>query len=39
VTEARTALVETFRWQAGHADVWRVFADAEAFAAASPDVV
>ena len=33
VTEARTALMETFRWQAGHADVWRVFADADAFVA------
>lgn len=25
--------METFRWQAGHADVWRVFADADAFVA------
>lgn len=33
MTEARAALLETFRWQAGHADVWRVFANADAFAA------
>lgn len=32
-TAARTALLDHFRWRAGHADVWPVFADAEAFAA------
>lgn len=29
----RRALHEHFRWQGGHADVWRVWADAEALAA------
>ncbi len=27
---ARAAVLEHFRWQGGHADVWRVFADANA---------
>lgn len=31
--EARSALLDTFRWESGHADVWRVFADPGAFAA------
>lgn len=31
---ARTAVIEQFRWVHGHADVWRVFADARAFALA-----
>jgi adenine phosphoribosyltransferase len=30
---ARSALLGRFRWEAGHADVWRVFADGDAFAA------
>jgi len=30
---ARSALLTQFRWQDGHADVWRVFADAPSFAA------
>jgi adenine phosphoribosyltransferase len=33
VLAARAALLERFRWSAGHADVWRVFADAGALAA------
>lgn len=33
VDEARTALLTHFRWEGGHADVWRVFADPHAFAA------
>ena len=33
MTSARAALLTSFRWQGGHADVWRVFADAEALAA------
>jgi adenine phosphoribosyltransferase len=32
-SEARRALLDTFRWVSGHADVWRVFADADALAA------
>ncbi len=30
---ARRAVLRTFRWESGHADVWRVFADADALAA------
>jgi adenine phosphoribosyltransferase len=30
---ARAALLEEFRWHGGHADVWRVFANAAALAA------
>lgn len=30
---ARQALLDTFRWESGHADIWRVFANAAAFAA------
>ena len=30
---ARTALLDRFRWSDGHADVWRVFADADALPA------
>jgi adenine phosphoribosyltransferase len=30
---ARDAVLRTFRWESGHADVWRVFADAEALRA------
>jgi len=30
---ARKALLDRFRWQSGHADVWRVFTDSDAFAA------
>jgi adenine phosphoribosyltransferase len=33
VTSARTALLGHFRWDGGHADVWRVFADSDALAA------
>ena len=33
MTSARTALLGSFRWQGGHAHVWRVFADADALAA------
>ena len=33
VTAARAALLRTFRWHQGHADVWAVFADASALAA------
>jgi adenine phosphoribosyltransferase len=32
-SDARRALLGSFRWVSGHADVWRVFADADAFAA------
>ena len=32
-SDARKALLGRFRWVSGHADVWRVFADADAFAA------
>jgi adenine phosphoribosyltransferase len=32
-TAAHDALVTRFRWENGHADIWRVFADARAFAA------
>ena len=32
MTAARTALLEHFRWNGGHADVWRVFADGDALA-------
>ncbi|ADB74142.1 phosphoribosyltransferase [Geodermatophilus obscurus] len=32
-TAAHDALMTHFRWEGGHADMWRVFADAEAFAA------
>ena len=32
-TPARAAVLARFRWEAGHADVWRIFADAAAFAA------
>src|SRR4051812_19801333 len=31
--QARRALLDRFRWVSGHADVWRVFADADALAA------
>lgn len=31
VAAGRAALLRTFRWHGGHADVWRVFRDAEAF--------
>jgi adenine phosphoribosyltransferase len=32
VTEsARRAVLDHFRWTGGHADIWRVFADADAF--------
>jgi len=30
---ARKAVLDHFRWQDGHADIWRVFADGEALAA------
>jgi adenine phosphoribosyltransferase len=33
VAAARSALLRQFRWDDGHADVWAVFRDAEAFAA------
>ncbi|SDF82644.1 adenine phosphoribosyltransferase [Blastococcus aurantiacus] len=33
MTAARDALLAHFRWSGGHADVWRVFADADALAA------
>src|SRR5690606_16826189 len=33
VAEARRALLEGFRWEQGHADVWRVFEDGSRFAA------
>jgi adenine phosphoribosyltransferase len=33
VDSARTALLAQFRWNGGHADVWRVFADGDALAA------
>lgn len=33
IAEARRALLDTFRWESGHADMWRVFADPGAFAA------
>ena len=33
MTSARTALLATFRWNGVHADVWRVFADADALGA------
>jgi hypothetical protein len=32
-TEARSAVLDRFRWVGGHADVWRVFADGAALAA------
>lgn len=32
-TPARAAVLARFRWEAGHADVWRIFADAVAFTA------
>lgn len=32
-TAARAAVLEAFRWQGGHADVWRVFADPGALSA------
>jgi adenine phosphoribosyltransferase len=31
-TSARSRLLNRFRWQSGHADVWQIFADADAFA-------
>ena len=31
VAAGRAALLRTFQWHGGHADVWRVFRDAEAF--------
>ncbi|WP_375475250.1 hypothetical protein [uncultured Jatrophihabitans sp.] len=31
LTAGRAALLRTFQWHAGHADVWRVFRDAQAF--------
>ena len=31
VAAGRDALLRTFQWHGGHADVWRVFRDAEAF--------
>ena len=33
VSAARVALLRSFRWHQGHADVWAVFADASALAA------
>lgn len=33
MSDARAALLDRFRWVDGHADVWRVFRDAEAFRA------
>lgn len=33
LNSARDALLRTFRWESGHSDVWRVFADSDAFAA------
>jgi adenine phosphoribosyltransferase len=33
ITSARRALLGAFRWESGHADVWRIFADADVFAA------
>ncbi len=36
---ARQALLAAFRWNEGHADVWRVFADGEALAAAVAGLV
>lgn len=31
IATGRAALLRTFRWNGGHADIWRVFRDAEAF--------
>jgi hypothetical protein len=33
ITSARSALLDRVRWESGHADVWRISAAAEAFAA------
>ncbi len=33
MTAARTALLHDFRWNGGHADVWRVFVDADSLSA------
>lgn len=30
IDAARRAVLDRFRWEGGHADIWRVFADAEA---------
>jgi hypothetical protein len=35
VTAARDALLAHFRWDGGHADVWRVFSDGPALSAAA----
>jgi adenine phosphoribosyltransferase len=32
VADARSLLLERFRWIDGHADVWRVFRHSDAFA-------
>jgi len=32
IDEARAALLDQFRWESGHADVWRIFVDGNAFA-------
>jgi len=39
IDEARVALLDRFRWEGGHADVWRIFVDAEAFAQVIAGVV
>lgn len=33
INSARKALLGAFQWESGHADVWRILADADAFAA------
>ena len=35
----RRALLDTFRWEGGHADIWRVLADGHALAAVVADLV
>jgi adenine phosphoribosyltransferase len=39
ISSARDQLLQTFRWQSGHADVWRVFADQTTFAAVISAIV
>lgn len=38
-TTAREAVLDAFRWVDGHADVWRLFHDAEVFRAVVTDLV
>jgi adenine phosphoribosyltransferase len=33
IASAREALLRTFQWESGHANVWRIFADGDVFAA------